>query len=97
MLYATGTHAVEDLFFYFRLPEREGLIERAEFDRVFEDLKGVDIPLRELDESWKAFSEMRAAYGARLNALAARIAAPPAQWLGDRSTLPRPASGRTYD
>ncbi|MDP9297964.1 MAG: potassium channel family protein [Actinomycetota bacterium] len=97
MLYATGTHAVEDLFFYFRLPEREGSIERAEFDHVFADLGAVGIPLRGIDESWKVFSEMRAAYGARLNALALRIAAPPAQWLGDRSTLPRPAGGRTFD
>jgi Ion channel len=87
LLYATGTHAVEDLFFYFRLPERPGLIERPEFDRVLEDLEAAGIALKPADEAWKGFTEMRKAYGPRLNALAVRVAAPPAQWIGDRSTL----------
>jgi Ion channel len=97
MLYATGTHAVEDLFYYFRIPERPGMIERAEFDRVFEDLEAAGVPLKDPDESWKIFTEMREAYGSRLNALAVRVTAPPAQWIGDRSTLPtRPRERRVH-
>jgi hypothetical protein len=87
MFYGTGTHAVEDLFYYFRLPERPGVIERAEFDHVLADLKDAGIPLKPADEAWEAFGELRAVYGGRLNALAVRITVPPAQWIGDRSTI----------
>jgi hypothetical protein len=87
MLYATGTHAIEDLFYYFRLPERPGVIERAEFDQVLDDLRAAGVPLKSADEAWKAFSELRAVYGGRLNALAARMTVPAALWIGDRSTV----------
>jgi hypothetical protein len=87
MLYATGTHAIEDLFYYFRLPERPGVIERAEFDRVLEELRAAGVPLKSPDDSWKAFGELRAVYGGRLNALAARMTVPAALWIGDRSTV----------
>src|SRR6266511_1040302 len=39
LLYGTGVHAVEDLFYYFRLAERETLIQRDEFDDVLRDMK----------------------------------------------------------
>lgn len=93
MLYATGTHAVEDLFLYFRLPERQVVIERDEFDEMLGELRDAGVPLKPADESWKAFNEMRQAYSGRLNALAVRVAAPPALWIGDRSTLPAPSPG----
>jgi len=96
MFYATGTHAVEDLFYYFRLPERPGVIERGEFDQVLKDLAAARIPLKPADEAWKSFSELRAAYGGRLNALAARVTAPPAQWIGDRSTIAVTPTNRTH-
>jgi voltage-gated potassium channel Kch len=95
MLYATGTHAIEDLFFYFRIPDRPAAIERAEFDHVLEDLDAAGVPLKPPDEAWKMFTEMRAAYGGRLNALAVRVAAPPALWIGDRSTVPVVAAARS--
>ena len=38
LLYGTGVHAVEDLFYYFRLSEREIVIQREEFDDVLNDL-----------------------------------------------------------
>jgi Ion channel len=95
MLYATGTHAVEDLFIYFRFPERQVVIEREEFDGVLEDLRDAGVPLKPADDAWKAFGEMRLAYSGRLNALAMRVAAPPALWIGDRSTLPAPSPGRS--
>jgi hypothetical protein len=87
MLYETGTHAIEDLFYYFRLPERPGVIERGEFDQVLEDLRAAGVPLRNPDDAWIAFGELRAVYGARLNALASRMTVPAALWIGDRSTV----------
>jgi hypothetical protein len=86
--YRTGVHAVEDLFFYFQVEERQPLIERSEFEEVLRDFKDLGIPVRPADEAWDRFREMRAAYGGRLDALAILLAAPPAQWIGDRSILP---------
>src|SRR6266536_913811 len=86
-LYATGNHAVEDLFYFFRIEERQPMIERDEFDEVLRDFKDLGIPLLPPDESWERFKELRAAYGGRLDALAIMLVAPPAQWIGDRSSL----------
>jgi hypothetical protein len=88
MFHATGVHAVEDLFFYFRLTERQPLIEREEFDDVMGDLRTSGVPLRPADEAWERFLKLRGKYAGRLDALAIMVAAPPAQWIGDRSTLP---------
>jgi len=85
--YRTGVHAVEDLFFYFRVEERRPMIERSEFEDVLRDFKDLGIPVRPPDEAWERFQEMRGAYGGRLDALAILLASPPAQWIGDRSTL----------
>src|SRR5207244_3440888 len=38
LLYGTGVHAVEDLFYYFRLTERETVIQHAEFEDVLQDM-----------------------------------------------------------
>src|SRR6266511_4120347 len=86
-LYATGNHAVEDLFYFFRIEERQPMIERDEFDEVLRDFKDLGIPLLPPDESWERFNELRAGYGGRLDALAVMLVAPPAQWIGDRSSL----------
>jgi len=96
MLYATGTHAVTDLFYYFRLDERAGVIERAEFDEVLGKLREAGVPLKPADRAWPLFREMREAYGARLNALAVRIIAAPTQWIGDRSTIARTPEARSH-
>jgi Ion channel len=88
MLHDTGTHAVEDLWYFFGQPERRSLIERQEFDDVYRDLASTRVALRPPDEAWARFVELRAAYGPRLNALAVMLAAPPTQWIGDRSAVP---------
>jgi hypothetical protein len=85
--YRTGVHAVEDLFFYFRVQERRPMIERSEFEDVLRDFKDLGIPVRPPDDAWERFKTMRKAYGGRLDALAVLVAAPPAQWIGDRSSL----------
>lgn len=87
LVYATGVHAVEDLFYYLRLTERESMIERDEFESVLRDMKEDGFAVRAVDEAFDAFTRKRAAYARRLDALAVLLAAPPAQWIGDRSFL----------
>jgi hypothetical protein len=40
-----------------------------------------------LDEAFARFTEKRAKYASRLDAIAVMLAAPPGQWIGDRSFL----------
>ena len=63
------------------------MIQRDEFEDVYDDLKGIGLPLRPMDEAFAAFTERRSKYSGRLDALAVLLAAPPAQWIGDRSIL----------
>jgi ion channel len=86
--YLTGVHAVEDLWQYFGEPERDSMIGRQEFHEVLEDMRGTGIAVRSEDEAWERFVRLRSSYGGRLDALAILVAAPPAQWIGDRSSLP---------
>jgi ion channel len=87
LLYGTGTHAVEDLFFYFRLEERTSVIQRDEFEEVYRDMEGFGLSLHSVDHAFESFTEARARYAGRLDALAVLLAAPPGQWIGDRSFL----------
>ena len=87
LMYGTGVHAVEDLFYYLRLPERETVIQRDEFEEVLDDLKADGFSVRPVDEAFERFTEKRAKYASRLNAIAVMLAAPPALWIGDRSFL----------
>jgi hypothetical protein len=87
LLYGTGVHAVEDLFYYFGLRERKTLIQRDEFDHVLKDLKEDGFSIRPVDDAFERFTEKRAKYAPRLEAIVLLLAAPPGQWLGDRSFL----------
>ena len=87
LLYGTGVHAVVDLFYYFRVAERQTMIERAEFEDVLQDMKEDGFAIRPVDEAFDRFTEKRAKYAGRLDALAVLFAAPPALWIGDRSVL----------
>ena len=87
LLYGTGVHAVEDLFYYFRLTERETVIQRAEFADVLDGMKDDGFAIRPLDDAYARFTEKRAKYAPRLDALAVLLAAPPGLWIGDRSFL----------
>ena len=87
LLYGTGVHAVEDLFYYFRLTERGTVIQRAEFADVLDDMKDDGFAIRPLDDAYARFTEKRAKYAPRLDALAVLLAAPPGLWIGDRSFL----------
>jgi len=87
LMYGTGVHAVEDLFYYFRLTERETVIQRDEFEDVLGDMKDDGFAVRPLDEAFARFTEKRAKYAPRLDALAVLLAATPTLWIGDRSFL----------
>jgi hypothetical protein len=87
LLYGTGVHAVEDLFYYFRLEERETVIQRDEFDDVLQDMKDDGFSIRPVDDAFARFTEKRAKYAPRLDAMAVMLAAPPGLWIGDRSFL----------
>ncbi|MGH2596384.1 MAG: potassium channel family protein [Actinomycetota bacterium] len=87
LLYGTGVHAVEDLFYYFRLSERETLIQRVEFEDVLHDMKDEGFSVLPVDEAFARFTVKRAKYASRLDAIAVMLAAPPGQWIGDRSFL----------
>jgi ion channel len=87
LLYGTGVHAVEDLFYYFRQTERETVIQRDEFEDVLQDMKDDGFAVRAVDDAFGRFTEKRAKYAPRLDALAVMLAAPPGQWIGDRSFL----------
>ncbi|MGH2529614.1 MAG: potassium channel family protein [Actinomycetota bacterium] len=87
LLYGTGVHAVEDLFYYFRLTERETVIQRDEFEDVLQDMKDDGFSIRPVDDAFARFTEKRTKYAPRLDAIAVLLAAPPGLWIGDRSFL----------
>jgi hypothetical protein len=86
MMYAMGRHAVEDLARYFRIP-RDHMpgVERYEFDEARQRLAKAGYTLVPADEAWEAFARLRSEYAGPLNDMAKWWAAPPTQWIGDRS------------
>jgi len=86
MMFAMGTHLVEDLgrFFHMRGDHDVG-VERYEFDEARERLSAAGWRLIGPEESWLAFSRLRVQYASQLNSMAKWFAAPPTQWIGDRS------------
>jgi hypothetical protein len=86
LMYAMGRHAVEDLARYFRIP-RDHMpgVERYEFDEARERLAAAGYTLLGPDDSWEAFARLRSEYAGPLNDMAKWWAAPPTQWIGDRS------------
>jgi hypothetical protein len=91
MLNLIGRHLVHDFSDYF---EFEGDaypgIERSEFHAAYEHLRAAGLPLLDEEGAWTRFAALRATYAGPLNAFAKYFRIPPAQWIGDRSILPRP-------
>src|SRR5438477_4581120 len=86
MVFAMGTHLVEDLSRFFRIAkDHDPGVERYEFDQARERLAAAGWELLGADESWVAFSRLRTQYAVQLNNMAKWWAAPPTQWIGDRS------------
>ncbi|HEX8463837.1 MAG TPA: potassium channel family protein [Abditibacterium sp.] len=87
-----GCHTVIDLshWFGFRFdeaPDQHPGVERGEFLAARRRLAKSGFQLAEEEASWREFSALRAKYAASLNELAKLLAAPPTQWIGDRSML----------
>jgi hypothetical protein len=92
MMFSLGTHLVEDLGRYFAIAgDHDAGVERYEFDEARERLAAAGWTLLGPEESWVAFSRLRMQYASRLNSMARWWAAPPTQWIGDRSFVRFPA------
>jgi len=89
LMVGMGAHLVEDISNQFHLPHDDGVgVERAEFEDARQRLADAGYILRpDADAAWAKFTMMRGIYASRLNAMARSWATPPAQWIGDRSTL----------
>lgn len=89
IFYNLGRHAAGDLSRYFRLDGDAGNagVERAEFDRACDRLEAAGYALRDREDAWKRFAELRSTYAGHLNAMAAFFQIPPLQWVGDRGAI----------
>jgi hypothetical protein len=91
LFYNVGRHATFDLSNYLMIGPKAGEetvgIERSEFEDACNQLVEAGYTLRDRDEAWKRFSDLRSNYAARLNALARFFEIPPLQWIGDRSSI----------
>ena len=89
ILYNVGRHATRDLSKYFRVDTGEESvgIERSEFDHACDRLVAAGYDLRQRDEAWGRFSNLRSTYAPQLNMLARLFEIPPLQWIGDRSVI----------
>ncbi len=89
-----GTHTLIDLGHYFGLRFEEANkahphagVERNEWEHARCQLEKSGFILREADEAWDLFIKYRSPYAPYLNELAKHFAAPPTQWIGDRSSI----------
>ena len=89
IFYNVGRHATRDLSRYFRIraaKERVG-IEREEFDHACDRLAAAGYLIRDRNDAWQRFSELRSGYASHLNEMARFFEIPPLQWIGDRSMI----------
>ncbi|HVN68373.1 MAG TPA: potassium channel family protein [Candidatus Binatia bacterium] len=89
IFYNVGRHATRDLSRYFDVgfaQESVG-IERAEFEHACDRLVAAGYKLRDRNEAWTRFSNLRSSYAPPLNVLAQFFEIPPLQWVGDRSII----------
>lgn len=106
LMYHMGCHILEDLstniFRRHSTPElgRDGEpdpgITRLEFQQARRRLEKAGFALREEDESWRSFAQHRAVYAEHINHLARHYSTPPAQWIGDRSSLSFASHGGSH-
>jgi hypothetical protein len=88
LLVEVGTHAMHDIADYFGLPMSGGpAVERREFADARARLALAGYNLRDEEISWREFCRFRSRYAEPLNGIARYWAIPPAQWIGDRSSV----------
>jgi hypothetical protein len=84
-----GGHLVEDLSYYFRFAhDQSPVVDRMEFDQACDRLAAAGYTIRERDQAWTEFSQVRGRYAIPLTQFARYLDIPPAQWVGDRSYIP---------
>ena len=89
--YWIGRHLCNDFVHYFQLQITPAVgIERYEFVQARERLAELGFKLRDEEESWQLFSELRMGYAPALAAMARFWSIPPLQWIGDRSIVRAP-------
>lgn len=89
IMYNVGRHATRDLAVYFRVGTDDQTvgIERSEFEKACDRLVAAGYALKDREEAWTRFSNLRATYAPHLNVLAGFFQIPPIAWIGDRSTI----------
>ncbi len=97
LMYHMGCHILEDLsvniFKRHARPEKDGAgepdagITLQEFKQARRRLEKAGFALREEEESWQSFAQHRSVYAEQINHLARFYSTPPAQWIGDRSSV----------
>ena len=92
LMYKLGCHTVIDLshFFGIRMDENPNAgpgVERMEWEIARKKLAKCGFSLKPEAEAWDLFQRKRTVYAASLNELAKHFTTPPAQWVGDRSTI----------
>jgi hypothetical protein len=65
-------------------PGAEVTVRREEFDVAFDALASLGLNLRDPDDAWRRFTDLRACYEHPLLGLAGFTHAPPAPWTSDR-------------
>ncbi len=89
LMFIVGNHLVEDISWALRLKTKpDPIIERSEYSAAVARIKAAGYNAHDGDEAWETFSHYRSKYASTLNLMAQLLAAPPAQWVGDRSYLP---------
>jgi Ion channel len=89
IFYNVGRHATRDLSRYFRVEsiDESAGIERLEFEHACDRLAAAGYTLREREEAWQRFAELRSTYASHLDVLARFFQIPPIAWIGDRSNI----------
>lgn len=89
ILYTIALHATHDLSKYFRTGETnvEVGVDRSEFEMACDRLASAGYRLRDREESWARFADLRKTYAGQLNGMARFFQIPPLQWVGDRSFI----------
>lgn len=89
ILYSIARHATRDLAVYFRVGTDEGAphITRERFDDACERLMQAGYKLKDREEAWKAFVELRSHYAENLSGLAAFFDIPSLPWTSDKELL----------
>ncbi len=82
-----GSHLVEDVSNYFRLPGDGATVDRMAFDHAHGRLAAAGYDVEDAERAWHAFVRVRGTYAGRLEALARFWATPAPIWLGERTTF----------